>query len=135
MIKRLGLFVVRNPCNFYPPAIPILMFAYEVAQHKVSLLLSTLKNALEPNVSVTKASPMRIWRTDKRIWRGRPPKRHWPCWILIRHRHRHGPTRRLDAISFVTARKTISRSSVRPIDTGAISVTNRRVKRPNLLGS
>jgi hypothetical protein len=74
--------------------------------------------------------PMRTWRTERKIWHGRLPKKHWPFWILMRCRRRHGPIQRSAGNLFATARKTISSSLVRRVDKGVTSVRNRILERP-----
>src|ERR1700685_2845769 len=74
--------------------------------------------------------PMRTWRTERKIWHGRLPKKHWPFWILMRRRRRHGPIQRSAGNLFATARKTISSSLVRRVDKGVTSVRNRILGRP-----
>src|ERR1700677_825460 len=74
--------------------------------------------------------PMRTWRTERRIWHGRLPKKHWPFLILMRRRRRHGPIPRSAGKLFATARKTISSSLVRRVDKGVTSVRNRILEGP-----
>jgi hypothetical protein len=60
---------------------------------------------------------MRIWLTDKKVWHGRMPKRHWPSSIHPPFQRLPGPILRGIAVRFDATFRKCSRTSMRCIAT------------------